>query len=194
MLGLVALATPLMAQKQEISFTLGGIAANERSTSPSLTSEASVGLQANYAVRLVKSDRATLYFETHLLASPLRNVSTTATVATRDYASLYITPGVRVKFMPQGRVNPWLAVGGGWALYEHSVFNLLGAPSSVPRHTNKGALQFGGGVDFRIWKFVALRAELRDFYTGSPAYAVTTVKGGQHNVVAGGGFVLRFGK
>ena len=31
----------------------------------------------------------------------------------------------------------------------------------------------------------------RDFYTGSPSVNLT-LSGGQHNVVAGGGFVLRF--
>ena len=44
----------------------------------------------------------------------------------------------------------------------------------------------------RAWKFIGLRAEIRDFYTGSPAYN-SAIRGGQHNVVAGGGIVLKFG-
>jgi hypothetical protein len=39
---------------------------------------------------------------------------------------------------------------------------------------------------------LALRLEARDFYSGSPSFNVAGISGGQHNQVAGGGFVLRF--
>jgi hypothetical protein len=39
---------------------------------------------------------------------------------------------------------------------------------------------------------LTLRAEIRDFYGGSPAYNTRAISGGQHKVVAGGGLVLRF--
>lgn len=45
------------------------------------------------------------------------------------------------------------------------------------------------------WKHelaLTLRAEIRDFYGGSPAYNTRAISGGQHKVVAGGGLVLRF--
>jgi len=32
------------------------------------------------------------------------------------------------------------------------------------------------------------------FYTGSPAYNIPAVTGGQHNVVASGGFVMKWGE
>jgi hypothetical protein len=51
---------------------------------------------------------------------------------------------------------------------------------------------FGAGVDVRIWRFVALRGEARDYYTGSPEYNVATISGGQQNIVATGGFVVRW--
>ncbi len=62
----------------------------------------------------------------------------------------------------------------------------------APRFLHRGALDFGGGADVRFWRFIALRGEIRDFFTGSPAYNALSITGGQHNVVAGGGFVLRF--
>jgi len=54
-----------------------------------------------------------------------------------------------------------------------------------------GAFYYGGGVDLKLWKFVGLRMEIRDFYTGSPSYNAGQIHGGQHNVVAGGGLILR---
>jgi hypothetical protein len=47
-------------------------------------------------------------------------------------------------------------------------------------------------VDVRVWRWIALRGEIRDFYAGSPSYNLPGLGGGQHNLVAGGGFVLRF--
>ena len=38
------------------------------------------------------------------------------------------------------------------------------------------------------------RGEIRDFYTESPAHNLPGITGGQHNVVAGGGFVLKWGE
>jgi hypothetical protein len=51
-------------------------------------------------------------------------------------------------------------------------------------------VDFGAGIEVHVWRFIALRGEARDFYTGSPAYNIATVSGGQHNVVATGALVL----
>jgi hypothetical protein len=52
--------------------------------------------------------------------------------------------------------------------------------------------QFGGGVDVAVWRWLGLRGEIRDYYSASPTYNLASIRGGQHNVVAGGGIVLRF--
>jgi len=44
-----------------------------------------------------------------------------------------------------------------------------------------------------VWRFLALRGEVRDFYTGTPDYNLR-ITGRQHNVVAGAGLVLRWGE
>src|SRR5262249_13366151 len=64
----------------------------------------------------------------------------------------------------------------------------------APHNLYRGALDFGGGADVKFWRRIGLRGEIRDFYSGSPAYSTPGVTGGQHNVVAGGGFVLKRGK
>lgn len=189
---LAALALPALAQKQELGLTLGGLVKQDRGNSLSLGGGSA--LQANYAYRLWGNDKAALFGEVHFLASPQRVVASTAALATRDVATIFITPGVRLKFNPGGRVSPYGAIGGGWSIFEHSLLTIGGRANTAPRTSNTGAFSYGGGVDVKVWSWLALRGEIRDFYSGSPVYNLPSITGRQHNPVAGGGFVLRFGK
>jgi len=186
----VALAQEEIAPRHEVGLTLGHIATSTRGGTLDLGS--GTALQANYGFKLLEGRHAALYGEVHFLASPLREVTSLNTTATRDFASIYLTPGIRVKFLPLSRFAPYVAIGGGWATYEQSLTRLDGQPNSAPRSINRGTIDFGGGVDVKFWRFVSLRGEIRDFYSGSPAYNTALIRGGQHNLVIGGGFVLRF--
>ena len=76
--------------------------------------------------------------------------------------SLYVTPGFKAQFLPSAFVSPWASIGGGWA---HFAFPL--------DHTNKAALQFGGGADFETpFPHLAFRVEVRDFLGGQPSLAL----------------------
>lgn len=182
-------SAPALAQKHELGLTLGRLAGQTRGP---VESKSGTGLQANYGVRVTGDSRAALFAEVHFLASQQRKV-TGPPPATRDYASLYVTPGIRVKLSPEGRVQPWGAIGAGYALYEHSTLTIGGAANPAPRHSSHGAFYYGVGLDVPVKGWLALRGEARDFYTPSPAYNVGN-RGRQHNVVIGGGFVLRFGE
>src|SRR5215471_12085673 len=181
-----------LAPRHEIGLTLGRLFSSERTGgSTRLDLESGIALQANYGYRLLGSRNLALFGEVHLLASPLRNVTSSDRALTRDVASLFITPGVRVKLFPARRIAPYAAIGGGWADYQQSTMTLGGTANSAPRTVNHGAFDYGGGGDFKLWRFVGLRTEIRGFYTGSPSYNTPQIQGGQHNVVAGGGFVLK---
>ena len=130
--------------------------------------------------------------EVHFLANPLWDVASVDQSLTRDVATVFVTPGIRLKFFPKANVSPYVAVGGGYAAFEQSTNQLNRRPNPASRLVNRGAFDFGGGVDVKFWRFVGLRGEVRDFYTGSPEYNSTSLRAGQHNVVAGGGIVLRF--
>ena len=189
---LLGLAAQAFAQKHELGFTIGRLIENDRGL---VRSQSGTALQFNYGYRFWTNSSVALSGEVHMLASPLRDVSG-GSGATRDYASLYLTPGIRVKLNPEGRIQPYGAVGGGYALYEHSTQTIGGAQNQAPRHIHRGALMYGAGLDVPIARWLALRGEIRDFYTGNPAYfgggGGGFSGGGQHNIVAGGGFVLRF--
>ena len=181
------------APRHEIGLTLGGLFGSQRSGGATrLDLGSGVALQANYGYRLVGNETAALYGEVHFLANPLRQVNSTDQTLTRDASAIFLTPGVRLKLFPDRAVAPYLAVGGGWAVYEQSTNTLNGNPNPASRLVNHGAFDYGGGVDFKFWRFVGLRAEIRDFYAGGPSYNTRAIQGGQHNVVAGGGLVLKF--
>ena len=184
---------PEGAAKHEVGLTLGGLFNAARSGSlTKLELGPGTALQANYGYRLFERTNYSLYGEVHFLANPQRQVSSQDQTLTRDVATIFVTPGVRLKLFPRKAIAPYVAVGGGYAAFEQSTTSLNGKPNGASRELSRGAFDYGGGVDVRFWKFVGLRAEVRDFYTGSPAYNSPAFRGGQHNVVAGGGLVLRF--
>jgi opacity protein-like surface antigen len=186
----VSFAQEESAHKNELALGLGGLPALSRSDTPRLDAGSGVAFQVNYGRRFLKGRKVALYGEINALANPLRDVSSSIPTATHDFASLYITPGIRVKFLPTSRTSPYAVVGGGYGDYEQSTTRIDGQPNSVSRELARGVFDFGAGVEVRVWRFVALRGEARDFYTGSPAYNVAAVSGGQHNVVATGTLVL----
>ncbi len=192
MIGLPELVAQSTAPpKHEVGLTLGRLLGQDRiSGTTRFELGSGTALQANYGYRLVASSNVAIYGEVHMLANPQRVVTSTNLGLTKDVASLFVTPGIRVKFFPRSSVAPYAAFGGGWALFEHSTTTLGGSPNPAPRSASHGVFDFGGGVDIKFWKFVGLRGEVRDFYSGNPSYNVP-LNGRQHNVVVGGGFVLR---
>jgi hypothetical protein len=193
-LALFLLTLPAMAQKHELGLTLGGIFPQDRGVAPNTVRlSGGTALQANYGYRFWGNDKAALFGEVHFLANGQRTIGSGNPAATRDVATAYVTPGIRLKLFPKAPIAPYFAVGGGYALYEQSFFRIDGASNQAPRFIHRGALDFGGGVDVPFWRWLGLRGEIRDFYTGSPAYNFPVAGGGQHNVVLGGGFVIRWG-
>ena len=189
-LAAVCFAQEDAGRKNELALGLGGIPAVSRSDTPRLDTGSGLVFQVNYGRRFLNSRKVALFGEINALANPLRDVSSSIPAATHDFASLYITPGIRVKFLPTSRISPYALIGGGYADYEQSTTRIDRQPNSVSRELARGVFDFGAGVDVHIWRFLALRGEARDFYSGSPAYNVAGVSGGQHNVVATGAVVL----
>jgi opacity protein-like surface antigen len=195
LLFLLVVSQTAFGQKHELGLTLGGLFPQDRGMIPNTVRLGrGTALQANYGRRITGRPVAALYGEAHFLANPLRTAGSGNPASTRDVASLYVTPGIRVKFAPNKSLSPYAAVGGGLAWYEQSVLRIDGKPNPAPRNTYRGAFDFGGGVDTKFRRWIGLRAEIRDFYTGSPAYNIPNLGGGQHNVVVGGGFVVKWGE
>lgn len=191
---LLLLALNAGAQTHKLGLTLGRIAESTRTaTAGDVKLDSGIALQANYGCAFLQHGRFALSAELHFLANGQREIRSANALATRDVASLFVTPGLRVAFMPRGRFVPYVAGGGGYALYEQSVQRLDGGSNQAPRFTHRGAVMFGGGVDVPVWRWLGVRGEVRDFYTGNPSFNSVLRSSGQHNVVMSGGFVLLWG-
>ena len=196
-------STLCLAQKADVSFVAGGAFVSEDHVAPGVTCTIPCPLAFNFrtdthvffegtgAVRLANFKVASLHLEAPIAGVPSAQVvfSEIPSLNALKISSVFFTPSLRVKFAPGFPVSPWASIGGGWAHY-----NLAG-PSM-----NKGALQFGGGVDIKTGiPLLGFRAEVRDFITGQPDFGILSIQtagspslGRRHNVLAGGGIVLRF--
>ena len=182
-------------QSQELTFSLGGISGQTRTLRGSPTGTAQIAadrtLGVNYGHHLVGTRVAALYGEIEFVAIPNRGVTSATAVVAQNYASLYVTPGVRLKLFPRRRFSPWGAIGGGYALYQESN-QLSDGQNTTNKFLNRGVFDYGGGVDYRLFRLIGLRGEVRDFLSGNPNLNARPTLSTQHNVVASGGIILRF--
>ena len=123
----------------------------------------------------------------------IHNRSLTAATATvpQNYASLYLTLGLRLKLFPGSRLSPWGAIGDGYALYEASA-QLSNGQNITNKFLNRAVFDYGGGLDYRLFRFVGLRRQVRDFFPGNPDLNAALHSGTQDKAVASGGITLRF--
>ena len=199
MLGLLFLATFMItaraeAQNQDLTFSLGGIPGQSRSfqgTAGTAQISADRSLGVNYGHRLLGTKKAALFGEIEFVALPNRPVTSTTATVPRSYASLYVTPGLRLKLFPNSRLSPWGAIGAGYALYEESA-RLSNGQRTTTKFLNRGVFAYGGGLDYRLFRFIGLRGEIRDFFSGNPNLNVVLNSSTQHNIVASGGLILHF--
>jgi NDH2 C-terminal domain/Pyridine nucleotide-disulphide oxidoreductase len=111
--------------KNEIGLVIGATVTPDRNFSsgstPSASFDSSLALGAEYDHRVLSGHRAALYGGVDFLASPLDvKLSNPATDVIGQYAYVFLTPHVRVKFYPDGGLSPWLSRGnhGAWRRVE----------------------------------------------------------------------------
>jgi len=199
------LSTAALAQKVDASFTLGASFASDLKQTftapagPNVVTTIKMGhdvfLEGAVSVRVLNAHVASLHLEVPAAGLPAQllkgpPVSGSPSGAIQNMSTVFVTPGLQLKLVPSAPISPWMSVGGGWARY-----SLEAAGGSV----NKAALQYGGGVDFKTrLPLLGFRAEVRDFVTSDPASPLLNGPGvpdsglNHHNILVGGGIVLRF--
>jgi opacity protein-like surface antigen len=185
----VALATlaffslvPLLAQaqKNELAAEATGVV-DASATNPGY----GTGLQINYAHRLIGVPGLGLYVEVPFVAGFNGTEFNVEQLRRVNYNNYFFTPGVKVKFVPGFFLSPYLAAGVGFAHFSNTGVN--GASDTTY------AVDFGGGLDITLVRFLALRLEARDFYTPSPTLIPLAGSfGNQNNVAVSAGIVVRF--
>ena len=192
-------STFAMAQKADAAFVVGGSFVSDTkgtfleppigSTSPTIKTDHHIFLEGALGMRLLNAHLVSLHAELPVAGIPSQSITLAGVPTVLDHlGTLFITPGVRLKFAPIAPVSPWVSIGGGWAHYSLNTANLT---------QNKGAIQYGGGLDFKTGlPLLGFRAEVRDFVTGDPDFGFGNLFASSglhhHNILAGGGIVLRF--
>jgi hypothetical protein len=183
--------------KNEVGLVIGATTTPSQTLSQggSLSFNASLALGAEYDRRLATTKRLAIYGGADFLASPLDvKLSQPPPGVSPEYAYVFLTPHLRVKFNPAGPIAPWLSFGGGYARFRET------APSGITSFTpgtNTGTFEFGAGIDthsvVRLLRIpIGFRFELRDFYSGVPNYDRQIDASRQNNVAFTGGLLIRF--
>jgi hypothetical protein len=150
-------------------------------------------VEGNLGVKLAGVPFIGLYLEVPVAGTLNSKVPVSALSSAGTYSSIFVTPGLRIKLFPEFPLSPYVAAGGGLAHFSRSTSQ---TPSGSSSSVNKGVFDIGGGIDMKIAPFLGLRAEVRDFYSGSPELTLNQVTGTfnerQHNIIGTAGLVLRF--
>jgi opacity protein-like surface antigen len=172
---------PSYAQSNELAVTGGG----QFSNNSFFETGASWAVGANFAHRIAHVPFVGLYFELPVVAAPKSVINITDS----SYSSLFVTPGLKVKFAPSFPISPYLAGGVGVARFHTGASAIASDQTST-----KAVFDIGGGLDFKIAPFFSARAEVRDFYSGLPSFDLVSsgLSGRQNNVVPQVGLVFRF--
>lgn len=170
------------AQKNDLGVTFGGYFTADNP----LSAGTAFAIEGSYARQFFAVPALQLSVEVPVAASFDSFVpSSLIPVIGNSYTSVFVTPGVRARLAPSFFLSPYVAVGVGVAHFNNS---LTGGGSSSD---NSFAVDFGGGLDLKIFPHVSLRAEVRDFYTGSPGLDPLFLQK-QNNLVVTGGVGIRF--
>ena len=182
-IALLLFVAPAFAQSNDLAVTVGGYFP--------INSQIPVGnsfaIQGNFGHRIFHAPLASLFVEIPVTGTFNSDVFTTGhLLSLGTYSAVFVTPGVRLKLAPGSPLSPYLAIGGGLAHFSKSG-NALATSSS----TNAGTFDFAGGLEMKIFPYLSLRGEVRDYYSGSPNL-LPGADARQNQLLATGGIVFRF--
>ena len=185
-----------LAQKHEIAVTSGALKSGDHDIilpDPGfLRTGTGFTFEISYAQRFFDARVASLYFEVPLVVTPRTEIDSSNALSPRSYSSIFITPGLKLKLVPGLKYSPYAVAGVGYARFNESTTSVDNEPNPGDRGTNRAVFNFGGGLDVRVFPFVSLRGEVRDFYSGTPQFNAELIGDRQHNFLVSAGVVFRF--
>ncbi|MEW6125643.1 MAG: outer membrane beta-barrel protein [Acidobacteriota bacterium] len=198
LMGMGLFCSTALAQKHELGMQIGAMKSTldsnyEFSAIPfNVTADSSFALQINYGYRLVNARVAGLYLDMPLAVTPKSKFNTANAFFLRSYSSLFFTPGLKLKLLPEASISPYIVAGVGISRLSPSDNRINGNPSVGDNPQTDDAFSFGGGVDLKANKFLSIRGEVRDFRSSTPHFRTNLFEKRQHNIFVTGGIVLRF--
>lgn len=169
------------AQKHEFAITAGGYVPSGVQTDV----HAAPIVMGAYAHRFFSVPLASVYVEIPVA----RTFDVGVSELQGNYTATFVVPGIKLKLAPEFPVSPYFMAGIGVA---HFSANGTLSGSSVDRSSTSAAVDFGGGLDMKVFPFVSVRGELRNVNSGGLGFAIPFITGRQNNIIATGGLVFRF--
>ncbi len=191
---LLVFSVSALAQKFDLALTVG----DYHPVNNSFNSGNAFVVEGNIGARVASVPFLARYIEVPVAGTPKEvpvnlTLGATGLTSAGSYSTIFVAPGLRLKLAPSAPLSPYVAVGGGLAHFNRSATQ---TPSGSSTSVNKGVFDIGGGIDMKIAPFLSLRAEVRDFYSGSPELTLNQITGTfnqrQHNILGTAGVVLRF--
>jgi hypothetical protein len=188
------------AQKNELAGIIGRTFISDQGIqgatfdNPFVHSGNAVTIEADYSRHLISGGITRLSFEIPFAFSPDVDLNSGTNAVPREYKFFFVTPSARVNIFANTRVSPWISGGGGYGRFAESSDALYFGPNTGKKGTNTGVVQYGVGLDVRVWTKFSIRGEFRDFWSGTPELNVDTGKSRQHNFFVGAGVIWHFGK
>jgi opacity protein-like surface antigen len=181
---LLALTASSSAQSIELAIGAGGyLPVNNDQADKALA------VQGTFSARILHVPLVALYFDLPVVGTLNTTVTSTQQLTSLGtYSAMFIAPGLKIKLAPGFPMSPYIAGGIGVARFSKS--DSLAAGGENVTSTN--VFDVGGGLDTKIFPYLSLRGEVRDFYSGNARLALSNLDQRQHNVVITGGLVLRF--
>jgi hypothetical protein len=166
------------AQSNEIGATIGG-----QFVFGSYDVGKSGAFEINPAHRIFNAEVASLYVEVPLTwtfntyrVDPLNLVHD-------HYSSFFITPGLKLKVLPQLPISPYGFVGVGLARYHDT---------NTDSASYGNVVDYGAGLDWKVAPVVSLRGELRDYNASLPSLSFPLPGSRQQSLSATVGLDFRF--
>ncbi|HEY7351879.1 MAG TPA: hypothetical protein VH596_03840 [Terriglobales bacterium] len=188
--------------KNEIAGTFGRTFISNQSVlnsgiaDPRLTHAPGWTFEGNYARVLREWDWADVAAEIPVVFSPDEDLVYEGNQVPEGYGSIFVTPAVRLRLIPELAFSPWVSFGGGFAHFAATSDLLFFGKNTGNRSLTTGALQMGAGIDVRLpcrkLPRLRVRAQVRDEWSGIPPINVDVGKTHQHNYYVAGGIVYKF--
>ena len=168
-----------VAQSNEIAATVGG----QFVTGTDVTFGHSGVVIVNPAHRLLNAHVAALYVEVPLTWT-FDNTRDLPGVFTNDhYSSFFVTPGLKLKLLPQLPISPYGFLGTGLARFHDTDTGAI---------SNNFTYDYGAGLDWKVLPLLSVRGEIRDYNSGVPGLGLPVIGGRQQNLMATVGLNLHF--
>ena len=195
---LVFLAAGAVAQENELTGIIGRTFISDQGvigaigTDTVLHSGNGLTFEVNYGRRIWTSGPAALTLEVPFALNPDEDLHFKQNVIPEGYRSYFITPSVRANLFPSNGLSPWISFGAGFGHFSEKSQLEYGGVNPGKTGTSTGVFQMGFGIDVRIFNYLTIRGQLRDFNSGVPQLNIDTGKSRQHNLFVGGGVVWHF--